>query len=65
MSKVRKKQSLTSLNIKYIDSISDRIHFEISIIEKFERNYYEALEQGISLNPVLNAFQITAKKIQH
>jgi phytoene synthase len=33
-----------------------------SLIEKLERNFYEALEQGICLNPVLNAFQITVKK---
>jgi phytoene/squalene synthetase len=50
--------------VRLADEIVDTFHdFDRqSLIEKFERNFYEALEQGISLNPVLNAFQITVKK---
>ena len=50
--------------VRLADEIVDTFHDfdKQSLIEKLERNFYEALEQGISLNPVLNAFQITVKK---
>ena len=32
------------------------------MIQDFETDYYKALESDISLNPILNAFQITVKK---
>lgn len=50
--------------VRIADEIVDTFHDfdKHGLIEKFERNFYEALEQGISLNPVLNAFQITVKK---
>jgi phytoene/squalene synthetase len=50
--------------VRLADEIVDTFHDfdKQSLIEKLERNFYEALEQGISLNPILNAFQITVKK---
>ncbi len=50
--------------VRLADEIVDTFHDfdKQSLIEKLERNFYEALEQGISINPLLNAFQITVKK---
>jgi phytoene/squalene synthetase len=50
--------------VRLADEIVDTFHDfdKQSLIEKLERNFYEAIEQGISLNPILNAFQITVKK---
>jgi 15-cis-phytoene synthase len=50
--------------VRLADEIVDTFHdFDRqSLIEKFENNFYEALSEGISLNPVLNAFQLTVKK---
>ena len=32
------------------------------MINEFERDYYKAYNSGISLNPILNCFQLTVKK---
>ncbi|MGI6338344.1 MAG: phytoene/squalene synthase family protein [Bacteroidales bacterium] len=50
--------------VRFADEIVDTFHsFDRKrLLERFERDYYEAVESGISLNPVLNAFQITVKK---
>lgn len=50
--------------VRFADEIVDTFHsFNKEILlEKFERDYYEAIENGISLNPVLNSFQITVRK---
>jgi len=50
--------------VRLADEIVDTFHDfdKHNLIEKFERNYYEALAEGISMNPVLNAFQLTVKK---
>ena len=50
--------------VRLADEIVDTFHDfdKHSLIEKFESNFYEALKEGISLNPILNAFQITVKK---
>jgi phytoene/squalene synthetase len=50
--------------VRLADEIVDTFHDfdKHSLIEKFESNFYEAMKEGISLNPVLNAFQITVKK---
>ena len=50
--------------VRLADEIVDTLHDfdKHNLIEKFERNYYEALAEGISMNPVLNAFQLTVKK---
>lgn len=50
--------------VRFADEIVDTFHSfdKKSLLEKFERDYYEAIENCISLNPVLNSFQITVKK---
>lgn len=50
--------------VRLADEIVDTFHDydKHSLIDRFERNFYEALDEGISLNPVLNSFQITVKK---
>jgi phytoene/squalene synthetase len=50
--------------VRLADEIVDSFHgFEKErLLDKFEEDYYEAFEDGISLNPVLNAFQYTVKK---
>jgi phytoene synthase len=50
--------------VRLADEIVDTFHNfdKHSLIDKFESDFYEALNDGISLNPVLNAFQITVKK---
>ena len=41
------------------DTIDQRL-----VLEEFEQDYYKALKNGISMNPVLQAFAITVKKYQ-
>jgi 15-cis-phytoene synthase len=50
--------------VRFCDEIVDSFHSfdKKKLLEEFERDYYEAEENGISLNPVLNSFQITVKK---
>ncbi len=50
--------------VRLADEIVDSFHgFEKErLLDKFEDDYYEAFQDGISLNPVLNAFQHTVKK---
>lgn len=50
--------------VRLADEIVDTFHDhdKSGLLEKFERNYYEAVREGISLNPVLNSFQTTVKK---
>ena len=50
--------------VRLADEIVDTFHDydKHSLIDRFERNFYEALNEGISLNPVLNSFQLTVKK---
>lgn len=50
--------------VRFADEIVDTFHEydKIHLIHKFEADYYEALEMGISLNPILNSFQNTVKK---
>lgn len=50
--------------VRFADEIVDTFHsFERkNLLERFERDYYEAVDNSISLNPILNAFQITVKK---
>jgi 15-cis-phytoene synthase len=52
--------------VRFADEIVDSFHdFDIEkLINKFEADYYEALEDGISMNPILNAFQQTVRKYQ-
>lgn len=50
--------------VRFADEIVDSFHgFEKEkLINQFEKDYYTAQNQGISLNPILNAFQITVNK---
>lgn len=50
--------------VRFADEIVDTFHSfnKKGLLAKFERDYYEAIENGISLNPVLNSFQLTVKK---
>ncbi|NVK52678.1 MAG: phytoene/squalene synthase family protein [Flavobacteriaceae bacterium] len=52
--------------VRFADEIVDSFHAynKEKLINKFEKDYYEALENGISLNPILNAFQQTVFKYQ-
>ena len=50
--------------VRFADEIVDSFHGfdKESLISDFEKEYYKAYENGISLNPILNSFQITVKK---
>ncbi|WP_443943510.1 phytoene/squalene synthase family protein [Pedobacter sp. AW1-32] len=50
--------------VRLADEIVDSFHqFDKKyLLEKFKQDTFEAIEQGISLNPVLNAFQIVVNQ---
>ncbi|QMU64805.1 MAG: phytoene/squalene synthase family protein [Flavobacteriaceae bacterium] len=50
--------------VRFADEIVDTFHDydKERLLEDFEKQYYDALETGISLNPILNSFQNTVKK---
>jgi 15-cis-phytoene synthase len=50
--------------VRFTDEIVDSFHDynKKELIEKFEMDYYDAYKNGISLNPLLNSFQLTVKK---
>ena len=52
--------------VRFADEIVDSFHDydKEKLILKFEADYYEALETGVSLNPILNSFQQTVTKYQ-
>jgi 15-cis-phytoene synthase len=52
--------------VRLADEIVDTFHKydKKELLNKFEKDYYEAYQQGISLNPLLNSFQITVRKYQ-
>jgi len=47
--------------VRFADEIVDTFHdFDKSVLlEEFKQSTYEALDRGISLNPILNSFQLT------
>ena len=47
--------------VRFADEIVDTFHdFDKSLLlEEFRKSTYEALDRGISLNPILNSFQLT------
>ncbi len=49
--------------VRLADEIVDSFHEydKAKLLNQFEADYYRAMEDGISLNPVLNAFQFTVK----
>ena len=50
--------------VRFADEIVDTFHDydKEKLINDFEHDFYKGLEEGISLNPILNAFQLTVKK---
>ena len=50
--------------VRFADEIVDTFHNydKELLMANFERDYYVAKEQGISLNPILNSFQQTVKR---
>lgn len=50
--------------VRFADEIVDTFHSfdKKNLLEKFEIDYYDAIEKGLSLNPILNSFQITVRK---
>ncbi len=50
--------------VRFADEIVDSFHdYEKEyLIEDFEKEYYKAMQLGISLNPILNSFQHTVKE---
>ena len=50
--------------VRFDDEIVDSFHdYEKEyLIEDFEKDYYKAVQLGISLNPILNSFQHTVKE---
>lgn len=50
--------------VRFADEIVDTFHEydKATLLQKFENDYYDAIKQGISLNPVLHSFQMTVKK---
>lgn len=50
--------------VRFADEIVDTFHDwdKEYLLNKFERDFFEAYEIGISLNPILNAFQKTVKE---
>jgi phytoene synthase len=50
--------------VRFADEIVDSFHDydKENLINDFEKEYYKAMEMGISLNPILNSFQHTVKQ---
>ena len=50
--------------VRFADEIVDTFHdFDKSLLlEEFRKSTYEALDRGISMNPILNSFQITVNE---
>lgn len=55
--------------VRFADEIVDTFHDydKISLLERFKKDTYTAIEEGISLNPILNSFQyvVNAYNINH
>ena len=50
--------------VRFADEIVDTFlqHDKVSLLDKFEADYYEAQKSGISLNPILHSFQLTVSQ---
>jgi phytoene/squalene synthetase len=50
--------------VRFADEIADTFHDydKKELLSDFERDYYNAVKNGISLNPILHSFQQTVKK---
>jgi phytoene synthase len=49
--------------VRFADEIVDTFHCydKKTLLEKFEADYYDAMERGISMNPILNSFCETVR----
>ena len=52
--------------VRLADEIVDTFHAydKKFLLNRFESDYYRAMKDGISLNPILNSFVLTVKKYQ-
>ena len=50
--------------VRFADEIVDTFHDfdKAALLNQFKKDTYEAIEQGVSLNPILHRFQLTVKK---
>lgn len=50
--------------VRYADEIVDTFHEydKKALLEKFKRDTYQAIDEGISLNPVLQSFQLVVRQ---
>ena len=50
--------------VRFADEIVDTFHQhnKQELLDKFREDTYEAIERGISLNPILNSFQLVVRK---
>src|SRR6056297_2512810 len=50
--------------VRYADEIVDTFHDydKANLLERFRKDTYQAIEEGISLNPILNSFQKTVNE---
>lgn len=50
--------------VRFADEIVDTLHHfdKEFLLQKFENDFYDAINKGISLNPVLHSFVLTIKK---
>jgi len=50
--------------VRFADEIVDTFHDydKATLFSNFEEDYYRAFNNGLSLNPILNSFQITVRK---
>ena len=52
--------------VRFADEIVDSFHSydKVKLMNKFEEDYYDSIKEGISLNPIINAFQQTVFEYQ-
>jgi phytoene synthase len=52
--------------VRFADEIVDTFHHydKVSLLERFRQNTFEAIEERISMNPILNSFQATVHRFQ-
>ena len=50
--------------VRFADEIVDTFHDhdKIALLTQFKKETYDAIDRGISLNPVLNSFQLTVNE---
>ena len=53
--------------VRFADEIVDTFHDydKALLLEEFKKETYAAIERGISLNPILNSFQLTVNEYRY